>query len=334
MMTLKGRKLCVATGVVAMSTLPLCAQAASDAATREDAVSSPPASIVTEPKAGAKANTPPAAKQKATLDKIREYGAIYVGYNEASSPFSFMVGNDIQGYSWDLCQRVVDSVKVALNLPNLKVVPVPGTASSQLLMLMTGTIDLECGATTNTRIRQQSVAFGLTTFVSAMKVVVRRDSGITGLADLSGKVIAVSSGAATERTVNTLLATRGLSARIMTGRDNDDSFGAFESAKADAFVLNDTLLAAFVAGSSNRDKYRILDEEFGLEPYGIALRRDDSEFKTLVDGALLGAIRSGELEKLYGKWFMSPIPPKNINLQMPMTDVFKALLKNPNDKGV
>ncbi|MDP3512262.1 MAG: amino acid ABC transporter substrate-binding protein [Sulfuritalea sp.] len=269
-----------------------------------------------------------------SLDKIREYGAIYVGHREASIPFSYMVGGEAIGYSMDLCDRIVEAVRIRLGDPALKVVRVPVTSSSRLLMLMTGVIDLECGSTTNTKIRQQSVAFGLTSFVSGVKALTRRDTGIERIIDLNGKVVVTTAGTTTERVVRTVLATRNASVRAKTGKDHPDSLSMVLSRQADAFVLDDALLAGLLAVSPDAARLKLLEENFGFEPYGIALRKDDPEFKQLVDDSLRATMKSGELERIYTKWFLSPIPPNNVNLQIPMSNMLRELLANPNDIGI
>jgi glutamate/aspartate transport system substrate-binding protein len=270
---------------------------------------------------------------QSTLDKIRDYRAIYVGVREASVPFSYMVGDEPMGYSIEICDRITDAIKAALNDPALRVVKVPVTSSSRFLMLQAGTVDLECSSTTNTRIRQQLVSFGLTTFVSGVKAAVRRDSQVRRIADLDGKVVVTTSGTNTERTVRSVLNMRKVSGLFKAGRSHPDSLGMVVSSQADAFVIDDALLAGLIASSAQSDKLRILEENFGYEPYSIAMRRNDPEFKKIIDQALRGMMQSGELERLYTKWFMSPIPPKGINLNLPMSDLLKELIRNPNDEG-
>ena len=271
---------------------------------------------------------------KPTLDKIREYGAIYVGHREASVPFSYLVGDEVVGYSKDLCDRIVDAIKDQLDDPTLKVIPVPVTSSSRLLMLMTGVIDLECGSTTNTKIRQQAVAFGVTTFVAGVKAVVRKDVGIERIVDLNGKVVVTTAGTTTERVVKTVLAARNASARAKSARTHPESLAMVVSRQADAFVLDDAILSGLLANSADTDQLKLLAENFGFEPYGIALRKGDPEFKKLVDATLIRMMKNGELEKLYTRWFMSPIPPKDVNLQIPMSDMLKEMLRNPSDSGI
>lgn len=270
---------------------------------------------------------------QSTLEKIREYRAIYVGVREASVPFSYMVGDEPMGYSIEICDRITEAIKVALNDPALRVVKVPVTSSSRFLMLQAGTVDLECGSTTNTRIRQQLVSFGLTTFVSGVKAAVRKDSQIRQITDLDGKVVVTTSGTNTERTVRSVLSMRKVSGLFKAGRSHPDSLGMVISSQADAFVIDDALLAGLIANSKQPEKVRILDENFGYEPYSIVMRRDDPEFKKIIDQALRGMMQSGELERLYAKWFMSPIPPRGVNLNLPMSELLKELIRNPNDEG-
>jgi glutamate/aspartate transport system substrate-binding protein len=269
-----------------------------------------------------------------TLEKIRDYGAIYVSYREASIPFSYFAGNEVVGYSMDLCHRIVARIKDKLDDQSLKVVLVPVHSASRLLMLMTGVIDLECGSTTNTKIRQQQVAFGVTTFVTGVKALTRRDAGIERVIDLNGKVVVTTAGTTTERLIRTVLSARNASARVKSARTHQESFGMVLSGQADAFVMDDALLSGLLANSPDADKLKLLDENVGFEPYGIGLRKDDPEFKKLVDDTLIGMMKNGELETLYNKWFMSPIPPKNITLQIPMSGMLKELLRNPNDTGI
>lgn len=268
-----------------------------------------------------------------TLEKIRDYRAIYVGHREGSIPFSYIVGDEPVGYSIDICNRIVDAIKEAVEDPAIRVVKVPVTSSSRFLMLQAGTIDIECGSTTNTRIRQQQVAFGLTTFISGVKSVVRKESPIKGIGDMDGKVVVTTAGTTTERIVRSVLNTRKLSARTKAARTHPESLAMVVASQADVFVIDEALLAGLVASSPDGPKLRFLEDNFGFEPYAIVFRRDDPEMKKLVDKTIREIMQSGELERLYSKWFMSPIPPKGINLQIPMSHLLKELIQNPNDEG-
>lgn len=268
-----------------------------------------------------------------TLEKIREYRAIYVGHRESSVPFSYLVGDEPVGYSMEICDHIVEAIKEAIGDTALRVVKVPVTSSSRFLMLQAGTVDLECGSTINTRIRQQFVAFGLTTFVSGIKAVVRKESPIRGIADMEGRVVVTTSGTTTERSVRGVLSNRKLVSRFKAARTHRDSLGMVVASQADVFVIDDALLAGLVANSDHAEKLRFLEENFGFEPYGIVFRKDDPEFKKLVDGSLRALMASGELTRIYEKWFMAPIPPKGINLNIPMSGLLKELIRNPNDEG-
>lgn len=269
-----------------------------------------------------------------TLQKIRQYGAIYVGHREASVPFSYYAGEVPVGYSKDICDKVVESIKLHLHDPALKVVLVPVSSTSRFLMLRTGVIDLECGSTSNTKIRQQSVAFGLTTFITGVKAVVRKDSGIEKITDLNGKAVVTTAGTSSERLVKNAMAARKLTVFAKYGRDHSDSFLQVVKKEADAFVIDDAILAGLIANSTSGDSMKLLEENFGFEPYGISMRRDDPEFKTVVDNSLRAMMKSGEMEALYNKWFMSPIPPNNTNLQIPMSEALKEAIRNPTDAGI
>jgi glutamate/aspartate transport system substrate-binding protein len=269
-----------------------------------------------------------------SFQKIREYGAIYVGHRESSVPFSYYAGEEPVGYSKDICDKIVESIKLHLNNPALKVVLVPVSSSSRFLMLRTGMIDLECGSTTNTKIRQQSVAFSLTTFVSEVKAMVRKDSGIERISDLDKKNVVTTAGTTSERLVKNTMAARKLSAFSKYGRDHRDSFMQVLKKDADAFVIDEALLSGLIANSSEGDSLKLLEENLGYEPYAITMRRDDPEFKAVVDNSLREMMKSGELEMLYNKWFMSPIPPNNANLRTPMSEELKAAIRNPTDAGI
>jgi glutamate/aspartate transport system substrate-binding protein len=266
-------------------------------------------------------------------ERIRQNGAIYVGHRESSVPFSYLVGDLPVGYSMDLCQGIVAAVRAKLGTPALPVVHVPANSSTRLLLLMTGAIDLECGSTTNTRTRQNQVAFSVTTYVSGIKALVRKDGGLERLADLNGRR-SDTAGTTTERAVRTAMAARNASVRFKSGRDHGESLLMIVSRHVDAFALDDAVLAGLLSGLPDREQYKLLEENFGLEPYAIAMRKDDPDFKKLVDDALIAMMGSGEMERLYEKWFTSPIPPNKVNLRIPMSDMLRGMLRNPSDAGI
>ncbi len=270
-----------------------------------------------------------------TFDRIRDHGAIYVGHGEASIPFSYMVGDDVVGYSADACARIVNAIREKLGIPGLKVVRVPVSNFSSTLMLLTGSIDLDCSATTtNTSIRQQRIAFGFTTFVSGIKALVLADSSIDRIGDLAGRVVVTTAGTSMDRLVRTVLAKRNIGARAESAATNREAYSMVLSRQADAFVLDEVALAELLAGLPAGVRLKSLAENFGFEPYGIAMRKDDPDFKKLVDDVLGAMMKNGEMERLYNKWFMSPIPPNNINLKIPMSDLLRELLRNPSDTGI
>jgi len=276
------------------------------------------------------------ARASATLEKIRAYGAIYVGYREASIPFSYVdADGKVIGYSWDLCRHLTEAIKTRLDLPNLPVVPVPVTSSSLQMMLEAGTIDLECGSTSNTEQRQRSAAFSVTTFVSGVKALVRKDAGLRALADMKGKVVVTTTGTTSENYLRSAAARQGLALDYRLGRDHADSLRQLLRGDADVLVLDDVLLQGLLmnAPESERARLVVLDENFGLEPYAIMFRRKDPAFKQLVDETLTGLMQRGELATIYAKWFTSPIPPKGGNLNLPMSDLLRQLVLTPNDKG-
>lgn len=270
-----------------------------------------------------------------TLKKIKETGTINIGHRESSVPFSYLDGNQKPiGYSMDLCAKVVDAVKAELKLPNLKVNLQPVTSSNRIPLMQNGTIDLECGSTTNSVERQKQVAFGNTTFVINVTAAVKKDSKIDSLADLNGKNISTTSGTTAVPLLKKYKRTENVEVKEIYGKDHAESFLLLADGRVSAFVMDDILLAGQIANSKSPADYVIIQESLRTEPYGIMLRKDDPAFKKVVDNTLAGLMKSKEIEKIYAKWFMSPIPPKNVNLAFPMSPGLKAAFANPNDKGV
>ena len=270
-----------------------------------------------------------------TLKKIKETGTINIGHRESSIPFSYL--DDKQqpiGYSMDLCMKVVDAVKAELKLPALKVALQPVTSSNRIPLLQNGTIDLECGSTTNSVARQQQVAFGPTYFVINVTAAVKKTSGINSLAELNGKNISTTSGTTAVPLLKGYEKTKSVDVKEIYGKDHAESFLLMADDRAVAFVMDDILLAGQIANSKTPDAYKILNESLRQEPYSMMLRKDDPQFKSLVDKTISGVMKSGEIEKIYAKWFTSPVPPKGINLKFQQTAPLKDAFKTPNDKGV
>ena len=270
-----------------------------------------------------------------TLKKIKETGTINIGHRESSIPFSYL--DDKQqpiGYAMDLCMKVVDAVKAELKLPALKVALQPVTSSNRIPLLQNGTIDLECGSTTNSVARQQQVAFGPTYFVINVTAAVKKTSGINSLAELNGKNISTTSGTTAVPLLKGYEKTKSVDVKEIYGKDHAESFLLMADDRAVAFVMDDILLAGQIANSKTPDAYKILNESLRQEPYSMMLRKDDPQFKSLVDKTISGVMKSGEIEKIYAKWFTSPVPPKGINMNFQQTAPLKDAFKNPNDKGV
>jgi glutamate/aspartate transport system substrate-binding protein len=279
----------------------------------------------------------PAAAQDitGTLKKVKETGEFTVGYRESSIPFSYL--DDKQqpiGYAMDLCMRVVDAVKTELKLPNLKINLQPVTSSNRIPLLQNGTIDMECGSTTNSVQRQQQVSFGPTYFVINVTAAVKKSSNINALADLNGKTISTTSGTTSVPLIKSYEKTKNVTVKEIYGKDHGESFLLLADDRAAAFIMDDILLAGQIANAKSPADYKILPESLRQEPYSMMLRKDDAQFKALVDKTVGGIMKSGEIDKIYAKWFTSPIPPKGLNMNFPMTPPIREAFKNPNDKGV
>ena len=279
----------------------------------------------------------PASAQQVsgTLKKIKETGSITVGYRASSIPFSYLDDKEHPiGYAMDLCMKIVDAVKADLKMPNLKVQLQPVTSSNRIPLMQNGTIDLECGSTTNSVERQKQVSFGPTYFVINVTAAVKKSSGINSLADLNGKTISTTSGTTSVPLIKKYEKTKNVEVKEIYGKDHAESFLLVADDRAAAFVMDDILLAGQIANARNPSEYRIIPESLRQEPYSMMLRKDDPQFKALVDKTIGAVMKSGEIEKIYARWFTSPIPPRGINLNFPMTPAIKEAFKNPNDKGV
>ena len=270
-----------------------------------------------------------------TLKKAKDTGSFTIGYRESSIPFSYL--DDKQqpiGYAMDLCMKVFDAVKAELKMPDLKLNLQPVTSSNRIPLLQNGTIDLECGSTTNSVERQKQVSFGPTYFVINVTAAVKKSSGIKNLADLNGKTISTTSGTTSVPLLKKYEKTKNAEIKEIYGKDHAESFLLLTQDRTSAFVMDDILLAGQIANSSSPGDYMIIPESLRTEPYSMMIRKDDPQFKALVDKTVGGVMKSGEIDKIYAKWFTSPIPPKNVNLNFPETPAIKAAFANPNDKGV
>ena len=253
---------------------------------------------------------------------------------DGSVPFSYL--DDQQryiGYSVDLCLKVVDALRAQLALPGLKVAMNPVTSANRIPLIANGTIDLECGSTTNNLERQQQAAFAPTMFVVANRLLSKKSSGIRSLADMKGKTMVVTAGTTGQKLMTVLNAQRRLGMKIVVGKDHPESFLMLDTGRAQAFANDDVLLAAQVAGARAPGDYQLSAEAMSVEPYAIMMRRGDPQFKGAVDGALHKFYQSGQFAATYAKWFMSPIPPRGINLNFPMSPELKAVIAKPTDSG-
>jgi len=272
-----------------------------------------------------------AAELTGTLKKAKESGTLTMGFRESSYPLSYL--DDKQqpiGYHIDICNKIVEAVKRELEA-NLKVQHQPVTSQNRIPLVTNGTVDLECGSTTNNEARQKQVDFVVTTFVTNVRMAVKKKSGITSLSQLGGKPVATTSGTTSVQLMRAHEKAKGIDFKEAYGKDHADSFLLLETDRAVAFVMDDNLLAGLIVTSKTPQEYAIVGEVLNVEPIAVMIRRDDPAFKKLADDTVKGLMKSGEVDKLYAKWFMSPIPPKNVSMNFPMSDKLKELIKNPSD---
>ncbi|WP_315706595.1 MULTISPECIES: amino acid ABC transporter substrate-binding protein [unclassified Bradyrhizobium] len=268
-----------------------------------------------------------------TLKSIKETGAITLGYRDSSIPFSYLDDNQKPvGFAMDLCYGIVDAVKKELKLDKLEVKLNPVTSSTRIPLLANGTIDLECGSTTNNAERQKQIAFTNTHFLTASRYVFKKSSNLKSIDDLKGKTVVSTAGTTNIKQLTEANAARNLGVTIIPAKDHAEAFLMVETDRAVAFVMDDILLASLVAGSKDPSLYAISTDAFSKpEPYGIMLRKDDPQFKKVVDAATAAIYTSGEGAKLYDKWFMQKIPPKGLSLNTPISPELKAEFAKPSD---
>ena len=269
-----------------------------------------------------------------TLKKVKDAGFISVGHRESSIPFSYYDDkNQVVGYSQDLVMMVIEAVKKKLNLPNLEVKLIPVTSQNRIPLIQNGTIDIESGSTTNNLERQQQVSFSDTMFIIGTRLLVKKDSGIKDFADLKGKNVVVTAGTTSERLIREMNEKNKMGMNVISAKDHGESFLTLQSGRVVAFMLDDALLAGERAKARKPEDWVIVGTPQSKEAYGMMIPKGDDDFKKLVDETIAQAETSGEATKLYQKWFQSPIPPKGLNLDLPLSDDMKELFKNPNDKA-
>lgn len=280
--------------------------------------------------AAAPAAAAPAVAEKApanidTLKRIRDTGTILIGVRETSVPFSFLdAQKQPQGYSVDLCVRVADAVKAELKLPKLEVKFVPVTSSNRIPALLEGKIDLECGSTTNTRDRQKQVAFAYTTYIAGIKMLAKKASNVNTIEDLRGKAVVVTKGTTSEKIMKTMNDERMLKINVIESPDHGESFKAVDEGKAVAFLMDDVLLYGLISKAKKPDDFAVVGKYLSVEPYAIMLRKDEPGFEKIVNRALIDLFQSGEIRRIYAKWFNTK------DLVVPLNPYLKEAFLTPN----
>ena len=274
-----------------------------------------------------------ASELTGTLQKVKETNRIVLGFQEASVPFSYLDGNQKAiGYAVDICMKIVDAVKRELKLSSLDVETSPVTSSNRIPLMMNGTVDLVCSATTNNAERQRQVAFTNSHFLSATRFAARKSDNITAIDQLKGKPVVAVAGSTNMVQLNQVNAARNLGITPLAAKDQAEAFLMLETGRAAAYVLDDVQLAVAIARSKDPAAYVISEEAFSkAEPYGIMLRKDDAPFKAVADRTTAELYRSPEIEAIYKKWFEAPVPPHGLNFKTPMTAVLRKAFANPSD---
>ncbi len=277
------------------------------------------------------------AQSSGVLSRIASGSDLFLGHRESAIPFSYVGGAgqsyEVFGYSWEICSHVADTLERRVGR-EIKVVPVAVTANTRFLMIKTGMTSIECGASTNNVARQKLVSFSNTIYVAEVRIMVRQQSGIKQLSDLSGRRVVSVVGTTADRLLKGAALARNMAIDHVFAASHGEALQMMLRGEAVAYVGDDAILAATRASIDQNEDLVFLDDVLATEPYGLVLPKGDEEFKALVDDVIVSLIQSGELQKIYDRWFMSPIPPKGINLRMPMSDRMKAILANPNDTPV
>lgn len=268
-----------------------------------------------------------------TLSRIRETQTITIAHREASLPFSYLDANKKPiGYAIDLCLKIADAVRRELKLGQLNIQYLPVTPTTRIPAIVEGKADLECGSTTNNAERRKQVAFTIPHFVAAARMVVRTDSGIKNWSDLRDKRVVTTKGTTTVKLLTDRDKVRALGLKLIEGRDHAESFGMVEKGQAEAFPMDDVLLFGLRANAPKPDDFVVVGDALSAEPYAIMLRKDDAPFKTFVDREMGRIINDGDIYKLYDKWFRHPIPPKGLNMNMPVGHLLRDTFRFPTDK--
>jgi glutamate/aspartate transport system substrate-binding protein len=266
-----------------------------------------------------------------TLSKIKASGIVTMGVRDSSGALSYTLGNgQYTGFHVDICQRILASLEKAAER-KLEVKYQPVTAQNRIPLVQNGTVDIECGSTTNNATRQKDVAFVVTTFVEEVRMAVKANSGIKSVSQLAGKNVAITTGTTSVQTLRKNKRATGVEFKEVFGKDHSDSFLLLESGRADAFVMDGSILAGNIATAKNPADFKIVGEVLSVEPIAIMIRKDDPLLKRLADDTVKSMIKSGEMNKLWTKWFLQPIPPKNTKVGLALSESTKAAWDNPND---
>jgi glutamate/aspartate transport system substrate-binding protein len=275
------------------------------------------------------------AQANDTLAKIKAAGSVTMGVRESSGGLSFTVGDGkYMGYHVELCQRVLADIQKSLGMTKLDVKYQAVTSQNRIPLVQNGTVDIECGSTTNNATRQKDVSFAVTTFVEEVRIAVKANSGITSLAQLNGKSVATTTGTTSVQLLRKHERATGMDVKEVFGKDHADSFLLLETGRADAFVMDGQILAGSIAKAKVPGDFKIVGEVIAVEPIAIMLRKDDPKFKAAVDDSLKAMMKSGEIAKAYDKWFMQPIPPANTRIGLTASEATRGAWNAPNDRPV
>ena len=267
-----------------------------------------------------------------TLAKVKSSGVITMGVRDSSGALSYTLGDGkYAGFHYELCQRIIANVEKAVSR-KVEVKYQSVTSQNRIPLVQNGTVDIECGSTTNNAARQKDVAFAVTTYVEEVRIAVKANSGITSIAQLKDRNVATTTGTTSVQLLRKHERANGIDFKEVFGKDHADSFLLLESGRAEAFVMDGQILAGNIAASKNPADFKIVGEVLSVEPIAIMIRKDDPAFKKLADDTLKDLMKSGEIAKIYDKWFVQPIPPKNTRVGLPASEATKAAWANPNDK--
>jgi len=273
------------------------------------------------------------ASAQDTLKKIKDSGSVTMGVRESSGSLSYTLGDGkYVGYHVEICQKVLADVQKQLGLAKLDVKYQPVTSQNRIPLVQNGTVDIECGSTTNNATRQKDVAFAVTTFVEEVRIAAKTSSGINSIAQLNGKNVATTTGTTSVQLLRKHERATGVDFKEVFGKDHADSFLLLESGRADAFVMDGAILAGNIAKAKNPADFRIVGEVLAVEPIAIMIRKDDPAFKKAVDDSIIAQMKSGDIAKTWSKWFEQPIPPTNTKVGMPANENTKNAWAHPNDK--